>query len=197
VPIAAVLIGIFAACGSAGSRVARTAEPPAAPASAPAVASVPAPQATRRAASFSLVAYQDQATLGGDQLDFSRLLGQGKPVVLNFWAGLCPPCRQEMPGFQRAYDALNGAVTLVGVDFGPFTGLGSHDDARRLLQQLNIRYPAGYALTAEVLRAFDARSMPTTVLFDAHGRVATRHAGYYAEDQLRADIQRLLAAAGQ
>ena len=194
---AVAAVTISTACGSTSSGVAHTNGQSGSPASVQTAPQAPAQQATQRTDGFLIVAYQGQDTLGGDRLDFSQLLGRGKPVVLNFWAGLCPPCRQEMPGFQHAYDGFNGAVILVGVDVGPFIGLGSHDDARRLLQQLNIRYPAGYALTAEALREFDVRSMPTTVLFDGRGRIVTRHSGYYAEDQLRADIQRLLAAAGQ
>jgi hypothetical protein len=45
--------------------------------------SAPAPSTT----DFTLVAYQGQDGLGGDQVQFSHVLGEGKPVVLNFFAG--------------------------------------------------------------------------------------------------------------
>ena len=59
---------------------------------------------------FQIRAYSGIASLGGDNLAFSSLLGQGKPVVLNFWDGLCPPCRAEMPDIQAVYHQFEGSV---------------------------------------------------------------------------------------
>src|SRR5919109_1563419 len=69
---------------------------------------------------FKLVAYQGDAILGGHDSSFSKLLEQKKPVVLNFWAGNCPSCRLEMPGFQKVSSELAGRVIFVGVDVGPY-----------------------------------------------------------------------------
>ena len=59
---------------------------------------------------FAFTLYQGQEELGAESLNFSDL--QGKPVVLNFWAGLCPPCRAEMPEFQEFYEDYNDRVVL-------------------------------------------------------------------------------------
>ena len=66
------------------------------------------------AADFSLTLYQGEGKLESQILNLSDLRGQ--PVVLNFWAGLCPPCRAEMPDLQEFYDEFNDRVVLVGVD---------------------------------------------------------------------------------
>jgi thiol-disulfide isomerase/thioredoxin len=95
---------------------------------------------------FTISAYQGEDVLGGQTVKFSKLFERGKPVILNFWAGLCPPCRAEMPGFQKVFDQVRDSVVLVGVDLGPFVGLGEHDDARRLLAELGVRYPAAFAV---------------------------------------------------
>ena len=61
---------------------------------------------------FEFVVYQGEEELGGSDLSFSQIFDQGKPVVLNFWAGQCPPCRAEMPGFQEVYNQYQGDFIL-------------------------------------------------------------------------------------
>lgn len=144
---------------------------------------------------FTMVAYQGQDVLGGDTSTLRELLGNGQPVVVNFWAASCPPCREEMPGFQRVYDDLGEAFTLVGVDIGPFVNLGTHEGARQFLSEYDIRYPAAYAEDANVVRAYEIRGMPTTVFFDGAGEQVNKHTGYLPEAQLRREIEDLLATA--
>lgn len=132
--------------------------------------------------------------LGGSEIDFADLLKRGKPVVLNLWAGLCPPCRQEMPSFQRAYNDLKGEFILVGVDIGPFVGLGSHGDARRFLKEFDITYPTAYAASPDLIREFNVQGMPTTIFFTPDGKVFRKGTGFIPEDTLRKELQALLDA---
>lgn len=141
---------------------------------------------------FSMVPYTGDGQ-AAEELTFGELLGNGKPVVLNFWAALCPPCRQEMPGFQRVHDELGEEFTMVGVDIGPFIGLGSHAQAREFLAEFEIDYPTYYALSDSPVRDYEVRGMPTTIFFDRHGTIAGKHTGYLPEDRLRKEIQTLLA----
>src|SRR5690554_2963017 len=60
---------------------------------------------------FRIVVQQGEERIGTGEIPFSSVTGQGKPVVLNFWAGLCPPCRAEMPAFQRMHDELGEQFT--------------------------------------------------------------------------------------
>src|SRR6266567_2596402 len=140
---------------------------------------------------FTLVAYQGQDVLGGDQIRFSHVLGEGKPVVLNFFAGACAPCSVEMPGLQRVADECQGRAVFVGLDVGPFVGMGSHDDATRLLKQLGIRYPAGYAVDSTPLTLY-VQGMPTTVVFDAKGQVVTKVTGTITETELQQALRKAL-----
>ena len=143
---------------------------------------------------FRIVAYQGDDVLGGHESVISRVTMQGKPVVLNFFAGQCPPCRAEMPGFQRVADEFQGKVLFVGVDIGPYVQLGSHDDARALMSQLKMRYPAAYAVDSAPLTIYGVQSMPTTVLFDRKGQVSETHSGILTEAQLRDRLNRLTGA---
>jgi thiol-disulfide isomerase/thioredoxin len=119
---------------------------------------------------------------------------QKKPVVLNFWAGNCPSCRLEMPGFQKVSSELAGRVIFVGVDVGPYTGLGNHDDAVSLYKELGITYPLAYAVDSSPLQLYNIRGMPTTVFLMATGQVSDRVTGIPTEDQLRSEIQQKLLA---
>jgi len=147
----------------------------------------------RKLQDFSLVAYQGQSVIGECTTQFSRVVSQGKPVVLNFWAGQCPPCRAEMPAFQRVFDEYQGRVQVIGLDVGDFTGLGTQDDARQLLQELHITYPTAYALDANPLQLYNVRAMPTTIFFTADGSVQEQVAGLLQEDRLRSSVQKLVA----
>jgi len=142
---------------------------------------------------FSMVAYQGEDVLGGKQVKFS-LLQQKKPIVLNFWAGQCPPCRAEMPEFQTVADDFAGKVVFVGIDVGPFTGLGNHEDAERLLTELGIQYPAAYAVDASAMQPYGVRVMPTTVFLSADGKIVKTTNGALREPQLRAELEQLLTS---
>ncbi len=141
-----------------------------------------------------IVAYQGADVLGGQEVDFNDILRQGKPVVLNFWAGLCPPCRQEMPDFQKVYNEFKGEFILVGLDVGPFVGLGSNNDGRRLLEELGVTYPAAYAKSADLVREYRVLGMPTTVFFTPDGEVFSKKTGFMTEGEMRSRVQALLEA---
>lgn len=64
---------------------------------------------------------------------------------------------------------------------GTFTGMGSHEDAARLLRGLGIRYPAAYAVDDAILRANSVRAMPRTLFFDVRGRLVTCSNGALTE----------------
>ena len=128
-----------------------------------------------RAPNFSFTLYQGVRELGSREMDLSRL--QGEPVILNFWAGLCPPCRAEMPEFQRFYEEFKDQVTLVGIDIGPFMRLGSHRDAENLLRELGVTYPAGFTNEGSVPRKYKVVGMPTTVFIKSNGEIFDKRTG--------------------
>ncbi len=146
------------------------------------------------APNFSFTLYQGEDKLGAEKLDFAQL--HGKPIVLNFWAGLCPPCRAEMPDLQRFYDESKDQVTLIGIDIGPFMGLGSHRDARNLLRELDITYPAGFTNDGSVVRKYEVLGMPTTVFIDSQGEIFERWTGALNRDILTSITDALLKQEG-
>ena len=157
-----------------------------------------APRAAEETApDFAFVAYQGEAVLGGKELAFSSVLQQGKPAVLNFWAGLCPPCRLEMPDMQQVYDEYQDRILLIGVDLGPFAGLGSREAGRALLRELKITYPAGTTFDAGVPQAYKLIGMPMTAFITPDGAIVKRWTGFLTKAKLIELVQELLAASGQ
>lgn len=146
------------------------------------------------AGDFQMVAYQGARRLGGREVRFHSLFADRKPVVLNLWAGRCPPCRLEMPGFQTVWEEHRRDVLFVGVDVGAFTGLGSRADARSLMDELGITYPSGYAVDPSPLAAYRVGAMPTTLFFTGEGALVHRRDGYLPEDELRGIVRQLAAS---
>jgi thiol-disulfide isomerase/thioredoxin len=123
-------------------------------------------------------------TLDGRRVELTGFAG--KPTVVNLWATWCPPCRREMPLLQQAQAAHPG-VNFVFVNQGE-----SREDV--------VRYLAGAGLTlGNVLldarratgAAFQESALPTTLFFDAQGRLDATRIGALSEATLAQRLQAL------
>lgn len=146
-----------------------------------------------QASDFKIGSYTTDNVLPEGESSFSQVLALKEPVVLNFWGGDCPPCREEMPDFQQVANQFAGKVIFLGIDVGPFVGLGTHDQARSLLKEFDITYPTGYAIDDTPVRAYNIPGLPITMLIDSQGRVAKTKTGLYRESDLTKDLNKLLA----
>jgi thiol-disulfide isomerase/thioredoxin len=149
-------------------------------------------QDVAEASDFEFEVYQGEDIIGGPTANFKEVLAIGKPTVLNFWAGNCPPCRAEMPDIQRNYEAFQDEVTFLGLDVGVYTGLGSRRSGLALIDELNITYPAGEPPTRRPVNNYNVQAMPTTVFFDANGEVFRRWEGLISGQQLNAILQEMV-----
>jgi cytochrome c biogenesis protein CcmG/thiol:disulfide interchange protein DsbE len=117
-------------------------------------------------------------TFSGQRVDLDQL--RGKPIVLNFWASWCVPCRAEMPGFEQAYRRLSQEGVA-------FVGLAVQDDpqaAREFVHALGISYPTGIDYRNAASMEYQLVGLPTTVLIASDGKVARRWNGPVNTDQL-------------
>ncbi|HUP68460.1 MAG TPA: TlpA disulfide reductase family protein [Acidimicrobiales bacterium] len=116
---------------------------------------------------------------------------RGKPVVLNFWASWCIPCRREMPGFQAVAQKLKGRVAFVGIN---------HQDSRRagleLLEETGVSYPSGYDPKGSVAAAYGLFGMPTTLFISPGGEILGRRSGEMSRKDLEETIDGLFLANG-
>ncbi|MGH2405027.1 MAG: TlpA family protein disulfide reductase [bacterium] len=164
---------------------------PAAPDTRPLAAT---PSSLYPAPDFEIVMYQGQSAVGGSKVRLSQLWRRGKPIVLNFFAGLCPPCRAEMPDLQRLYDTNRSKVQLISVDVGPYVGLGSREEAKALLRALRITFPAGTVFDEDILVTYQILGMPTTVFITADGKILRKHTGLLTYEQMTVFSDELVRA---
>ncbi|MGF1546379.1 MAG: TlpA family protein disulfide reductase [Thiotrichales bacterium] len=115
----------------------------------------------------------------------------GQVVLVNFWASWCPPCRKEMPGFERVYRQLKDrGFQIVGV------AIEDPEAARAFVDEIEISYPLlhGRADASAISREFGNRmgALPFSVLIDRDGVMRFFRAGELSEAQLTAEAERLL-----
>ncbi len=141
---------------------------------------------------FEFRLYQGASEVGFPEGNLSSL--RGRPMVLNFWAGLCPPCRAEMPQFQAFYEQSKDDVMMLGIDIGPFMQLGSRRDADALLRELGVTYPTGWTDDGSVPRKFGVTGMPTTVFIKSDGEIFEKAVGAIDAQFLTRATRDLMAA---
>lgn len=128
-------------------------------------------------------------TLDGRELALSELLG--KPVVLNFWASWCVPCRAEAPTLAQAARRFRGRVHFVGVNV-----LDEIEEARRFAEQFGLPFPSVVDDDGSLLRAYRVVGLPTTVFVTPSGIIREVHAGPFVGPEgarrLEAYLLRLL-----
>lgn len=115
----------------------------------------------------------------------------GTPVVLNFWASWCPPCKQEMPFFQEASEKYNDEVKILMINM---------TDGQRETQEKAINYMKDNNYTMEMLMDVDyevasgygVAAIPRTIFIDKDGYIKEDKIGVMDEDSLNSKIEELI-----
>ena len=111
----------------------------------------------------------------------------GTPVVLNFFAAWCPPCRAEMPDFETVSQARADNVQFVGIsrDFSTEAWLG-------VVEATGVTFPTFSQPSEELFLASGGLGMPTTVFLDSEGKVKKVHSGSLTMERLDSLIVEVL-----
>ena len=144
----------------------------------------------RRDARKAPVEVAGEALVGGERVDVAAM--RGAPVVVNVWGSWCAPCKAEQPLLERvAADTRSRGVRFVGLDIRE----PGRTSPRMHVTRFKVTYPSIYDPAARLLPRFPvpARTIPTTYVLDAEGRVAGYVYGGVAEETLRALLDRVLA----
>ncbi len=142
---------------------------------------------TELAKDFTMPLYSGSEHFDGAQeISLSDL--EGRAIVINFWAPLCPPCRAEMPHFQEVWDDLQAEgsdAVVLGIDVGSFTLLGDRPQSIEFLETIDLTYPVGEALDRSIIVDYGVQGMPTTVFINADGTIHRTWVGAISKDQLQ------------
>lgn len=136
-------------------------------------------------------------TFEGKLLKLSDL--RGKPVVLNFWASWCLPCREEAPFLVAAWNKYRDqGLMLIGVDY-----VDTDAEAKKYMAEFKITYPNGPDIGTRISKAYRITGVPETYFItregkllsgnDSTGRAYGNWIGPIPESALQERIQKLLA----
>lgn len=126
---------------------------------------------------------------GGEELSLSSL--RGKPVVLNFWASTCGPCKSEMPEFQTAFEEYGSQVQFVMLNVPDFNG-ETRERALQLVEQNAYTFPVYFDVSAEAQVQYGVTSIPRTYFISADGVLEAYAAGVISAAALDEGISMLL-----
>lgn len=101
---------------------------------------------------------------------------QGKPVVLNFWASWCGPCKSEMPAFEEAYQTMGEDVQFLMVNLTDGAS-ETVETASEFIAGAGYTFPVFYDTSAAANTAYSVSAIPATFFIDAKGYLVASHTG--------------------
>ncbi|NLM14616.1 MAG: TlpA family protein disulfide reductase [Clostridiaceae bacterium] len=116
---------------------------------------------------------------------------RGRPVVLNFWASWCPPCRNEMPHFDRVYQEVKDDVMFMMVDLVD-SRQEKQIDGQRYIDGEGFIFPVFFDTDRDAARVYGITSIPSTLFIDKDGYIVYGYRGGISESTLRVGIEAIL-----
>jgi thiol-disulfide isomerase/thioredoxin len=178
-----VFLAALGVAAAAWTVRATSVRPAVAPVAAPSL-ETPGARAPEFAPDFTL------PTFGGGPVSLRDF--RGRPLVINFWASWCVPCRTEMPILGEAARAWRGRVAFLGANV-----LDDEGKAADFLVAMKRPFVSAYDDGDGLTRLYRIVGLPTTVFIGADGRIAIKHAGPFLGAKGKALLERYLARIAQ
>jgi cytochrome c biogenesis protein CcmG/thiol:disulfide interchange protein DsbE len=120
--------------------------------------------------------------INGQSVRLSAL--RGKPVVVNFWATWCVPCREEMPLLGRSADQLKDRVVFLTINNDEQANV-----VREFMDELSIQMPALLDPGGKINELYYVQSYPNTFFIDSDGVLRAQHIGQLDESLLNRGLE--------
>lgn len=140
-------------------------------------------QATESAPDFTVKDYDGNSVKLSDW--------EGKPVVVNFWATWCGPCKTELPAFDELYVEYQDQVEFMMVNLTD----GQRETVKlvkEFVQEEGYKFPVYFDTSHSAANAYSVYSIPLTVFIDEEGEIFNAHVGAMDENTLEQYIKELL-----
>jgi thiol-disulfide isomerase/thioredoxin len=127
----------------------------------------------------------------GTRITLSGLIANGKPIVLNFWASWCPPCKVEMPEFDKVYQETGGEVQFIMLDLTDGQRETVQKGAQYVKEQ-GFSFPVYFDTAQEAAYTYGIRAIPTTLFIDKDGYIVTGTQGAINGQTLRRGVEMIV-----
>ena len=111
----------------------------------------------------------------------------GKPIVLNFWASWCPPCKAELPDFDDACKKYDGEVVFLMVNMTD-NQMETVEVAKDFIKTYGYDFPVYFDVDYEAAMVYGVRSIPQTYFINAEGEAVATATGMISASQLEQGI---------
>lgn len=134
----------------------------------------------------------DFTMLDGEGNEVTLAAFFGKPIILNFWASWCGPCKMEMPDLQKFYEKYGEEIhfLLVNCTDGSRETL---DTARAFIDKSGYTFPVYFDTTSVGAYTYGTSSIPLTYFIDAQGNLVAYYMGAMSENVLQQGVDMIYA----
>lgn len=145
-----------------------------------------------------LIKKEEKAEVGSYAPDFAligmdgnehRLSEVKKPVLINFWASWCGPCRAETPDLNRLYNKYGEEFEILAVNV---TVNDKEENAKKFVHFFDIKFPILFDRTGEVTEMYQVLGFPTNIFVDKSGKIVFIANGLLSPEQLERKVQSLI-----
>lgn len=161
--------------------------------------SIPAPPPPTTTSPLPVPAVPEGVNIGNRAIDFElpTLDGQtvslsglrGKPVLLNFWATWCGPCRREMPYLQQIHDSWSAkGLVLLAVDIGEKSAT-----VEKFMTELRLSMTVPMDTDMKVAKTYLIGAIPTTFLIDKDGIIRQKKVGeFLSKEAIERELSQIM-----
>lgn len=126
---------------------------------------------------------------GMDGKSYSLDSYRGKPVLLNFWASWCGPCKMEAPDFVKIHEDYKDDLVILAINV---TGSDSIPKANAFVREHGFNFPVLYDKNGSVSKAYNIVAIPTTFFVNSKGEIVDKIIGYGGNGLLDNKVKRLI-----